>query len=139
MAITQYSRIARVTGKILNVHGSQHFLNIRTNYIQAASLVAELVKNSPAMREILVLSLGLEDFLEKGKATHSSILPGEFHSPGVTKSQTGLNCFHFHFHISGKRTRGYLMLWDMRTFTSVQIKWIWISWFKKYIIYFRGK
>ena len=48
--------------------------NIHTNYIQAASLVAELVKNSPTMREIWVLSLGLEDFLEKGKATHSSSL-----------------------------------------------------------------
>ena len=39
-----------------------------------ASLVAQLVKNQPAMREIWVLSLGWEDALEKGKATHSSIL-----------------------------------------------------------------
>ena len=39
-----------------------------------ASLVAHLVKNSPAMQETWVRSLGLEDPLEKGKATHSSIL-----------------------------------------------------------------
>ena len=39
-----------------------------------ASLVAQLVKNPPAMRETWVQSLGWEDPLEKGKATHSSIL-----------------------------------------------------------------
>ena len=38
------------------------------------SLVAQLVKNLPAMQETWVLSLGWEDALEKGKATHSSIL-----------------------------------------------------------------
>ena len=36
--------------------------------------VAKLVKNLPAMPETWVLSLGWEDPLEKGKATHSSIL-----------------------------------------------------------------
>ena len=39
-----------------------------------ASLVAQLVKNPPAMWETWVLSLGWEDPLEKGTATHSSIL-----------------------------------------------------------------
>ena len=39
-----------------------------------ASLVAQLVKNLPAMRETWIRSLGWEDLLEKGKATHSSIL-----------------------------------------------------------------
>ena len=38
-----------------------------------ASLVAQLVKNLPAMWETWVRSLGWEDLLEKGKATHSSI------------------------------------------------------------------
>ena len=38
------------------------------------SLVAQLVKNPPAMRETWVWSLGWEDLLEKGKATHFSIL-----------------------------------------------------------------
>ena len=36
--------------------------------------VAELVKNLPAMPETWVRSLGWEDLLEKGKASHSSIL-----------------------------------------------------------------
>ena len=39
-----------------------------------ASLVAQLVKNLPAMRETLIRFLGQEDQLEKGKAIHSSIL-----------------------------------------------------------------
>ena len=39
-----------------------------------ASLVAQLVKNPPAMQEIWVRSLGWEDPLEKRKATPSSIL-----------------------------------------------------------------
>ena len=39
-----------------------------------ASLVAQLVKNPPAMWETWVRSLSWEDALEKGKATHSSIL-----------------------------------------------------------------
>ena len=39
-----------------------------------ASLVAQLVKNLPAMQETWVQSLCWEDPLEKGKATHSSIL-----------------------------------------------------------------
>ena len=38
------------------------------------SLVAQLVKNPPAMQETWVLSPGWEDPLEKGKVTHSSIL-----------------------------------------------------------------
>ena len=39
-----------------------------------ASLVAQLVKNPPVTWETWVRSLGWEDPLEKGKATHSSIL-----------------------------------------------------------------
>ena len=42
--------------------------------ISWASLVAQLVKNPPAMRETWVQSLGWEDPLEKGQVTHSSIL-----------------------------------------------------------------
>ena len=43
-------------------------------HVTRASLVAETVKNLPAMREIWVQSLDWEDPLEKGIATHSSIL-----------------------------------------------------------------
>ena len=44
-----------------------------------ASLVAQLVKTPPAMWETWIRSLGWEDPLEKGKATHSIFWPGEFH------------------------------------------------------------
>ena len=57
-----------------------------------ASLMTQLVKNPPAMWETWVGSLGLEDPLEKGKATHSSILawriPWTCIVHGVAKSQT---------------------------------------------------
>ena len=44
-----------------------------------ASLVAQLVKNLPAMRETWVLSLGWENPLEKGKLPTAVFWPGEFH------------------------------------------------------------
>ena len=44
-----------------------------------ASLVAQLVKNPPALRETWVRSLGWEDPLEKAKATTPVFWPGEFH------------------------------------------------------------
>ena len=63
-----------------------------------------MVKNTPATQETRVRSLGQEDPLEKGMATHSSNLawrilwteePGET-VHGVAKSWTGLSDFHFH-------------------------------------------
>ena len=61
-----------------------------------ASLVAQLVKNSPAMWETWVQSLGWENPLEKGKATHSSILVWRNCTVhGITNSQTRLSHFHF--------------------------------------------
>ena len=48
---------------------------IMTNYATVrASLVAQMVKNLPAMQETQFQSLGWEGPLEKGMATHSSIL-----------------------------------------------------------------
>ena len=44
-----------------------------------ASLVAQLVKNPPAVRETWVQSLGWEDLLEEDLAIHSSVLPREFY------------------------------------------------------------
>ena len=41
---------------------------------QSSSLVAQMVNNLPAMQETQAQSLGWEDPLEKGMATHSSIL-----------------------------------------------------------------
>ena len=60
-------------------------------------LVAQTVKNLLAMWETQVQSLGQEDPLEKGMATHSNILawripwteePGELTVPGVSESWT---------------------------------------------------
>ena len=49
------------------------FYLIVTNLF-GASLVAQMVKNLPAMQETWVQFLGWEDPLEKGRATHCSIL-----------------------------------------------------------------
>ena len=65
-----------------------------------ASLVAQLVKNSPAMQETWVGSLDWEDSLEKGKATYLSILPGEFHglySPRGHKESDMTEWLSLHF------------------------------------------
>jgi len=50
-----------------------YFLMLRWNCLWA-SLMAQLVKNPPAMWETWIRSLGWEDPLEKEKATHSSVL-----------------------------------------------------------------
>ena len=59
-----------------------------------------MVKNLPAMQETWAQSLGQENLLEKGMATHSSILaweiqwteePGELQSMGLQKSWTRLS------------------------------------------------
>ena len=64
-----------------------------------ASLVAQTVKNPPAVWETWVRSLGWKDALKEGMATHSSILAWRIHMDreawwakvhGVTKSQTQL-------------------------------------------------
>ena len=44
------------------------------SHLSRASLMAQLVKNPPAMWDTWVRSLGWEDPLEKGKATYASIL-----------------------------------------------------------------
>ena len=48
--------------------------NYSTSIQYWASLIAQLVKNLPAMQETVVRFLGWEDLLDKGRATHSSIL-----------------------------------------------------------------
>ena len=63
-------------------------------------LVAQMVKNPPVMQETWVRSLGWEDSLEEGMATHSSILAWRLPMDRgawrvtvheVAKSRTGLN------------------------------------------------
>ena len=58
-----------------------------------ASLVAQPVKNPPAVWETWVRSLGWEDPLEKGTATHSSILAWRIPWTTVAKSRTRLRDF----------------------------------------------
>ena len=62
-----------------------------------ASLVAQMVKNLPAMQDTRIQSLGQEDPLEKGMAAHSSVLawripwtqePGGLQSMGLQESDT---------------------------------------------------
>ena len=74
-----------------------------------------VAKNPPAMQEMQVQCWGWENALEKGLASHCSVLfllftpvflPGEFHGqrnlvatvPGVSKSRTQLNNTHTHTH-----------------------------------------
>ena len=53
---------------------NEHLLCDRCLLCNTASLVAQLVKNPPAMQETWVRALGWEDGLDKGTATLSSIL-----------------------------------------------------------------
>ena len=68
-----------------------------------ASLVAQTVKNLPAMQETWVRSLGREDPVEKGMATHSSILAWRIL---WREEPEGLQCLGLqrvrHFHIESK-------------------------------------
>ena len=68
--------------------------------IPRASLVAQTVQNLPAMRETWVRSLGWEEPLEEGLATHSSVLAWRIPTDrgawrakvhGVAKSLRGLS------------------------------------------------
>ena len=69
------------------------FCNNGSHYSASwASLVAQLVKNLPEMQKTWVWSLGWDNSLEKGKATHSSGCTVH----GVIKSRTQLSDFHFH-------------------------------------------
>ena len=72
-----------------------------------AFLVAQMVKNLPAMQETWVWSPGQEDPLEKEMATHSSILawripwtkgPSGLQSMGSQRAGHGLSNHYFHFH-----------------------------------------
>ena len=75
-------------------------VSMQSLWFLEVSLLAQLVKKLPAMQETWVWSLGGEELLEKGKATHPCILawriPGIVQSMG-SQSQIWLSNFHFHF------------------------------------------
>ena len=84
----------------LRLTGLISLLSKGLSRIFSASLVAQTIKNLPAMRETPVWSLSWEDPLEKGMATHSSILAwriawteelGQATVHGVEKSQIRLS------------------------------------------------
>ena len=79
-----------------------------------ASLVAQMVKNVPAVWETWVRSLGWEDPLEKGTATHSTILawrnprieePDRLTGHGVAKSRTQVSNFRCSFSANNLRIK----------------------------------
>ena len=95
------------------------------------TLVAQMVKNPPALSETWVLSLVWEDPLEKRMVTHSSILarripwtekPGRLYSRESQKSRTRLSNFHFNinktFYFIGKCSNFFLLSWDILALLS---------------------
>ena len=108
IALTRQTFVGKVMSLLFNIKENTHTQHIYTHthntYIYTpththtrASLVAHLGKNPRALQETWVQSVGWEDPLEEGKATHSSILawriPWTIH--GVAKSPTQLSSFHF--------------------------------------------
>ena len=88
-------------------------------YCARASLIAQSVKNLPAMQETRVRFLGREDPLEKEMATHSSILawripwteePGRLQSMGSQESDTTYRLYYY-----------YLLLYCAKVFFFVYL------------------
>ena len=89
-----------------------------TPHLKRASLVAQMVKRLPTMRETLVRSLGREDPLEKEMATHSSTLAWKIpwmEEPGRQQSMGSQRVGHD---------------WETSLhFTSLQVVCDWRNWF----------
>ena len=102
---------------ILDHHSWLFRLCIRSSFlwlkeltcILNTSLVAQMVKNPPAMQETQVWSLGWEDPLEKGVATHCSILawriprteePGGLQSGGWKRVRHNWAMFTYFFYLT---------------------------------------
>ena len=104
------TRVSHIGGRCFNLWATRellpyHVVIVGTHLRSSgnwASLLAQLVKNPPAMQETLVWSLGWEDPLEKGKATHSSILAWRIpwtYSPWVHKESDMTEWLSLHFHL----------------------------------------
>ena len=94
-----------------------HFKYVQTSWIGAA-LVAQTVKNPPAMQETHIQSLGWEDPLEKEMAAHSNILasrilyteePGGLQSMGSQRHNWETNT-HTHTHTLLEYTKNYWLI-----------------------------
>ena len=80
-----------------------------------ASLVAQMLQNLPAMQETWVLSLGWEDPLEEGMATHSSILAwtipmdkGAWRAQSMGSQRVGQDWATKHYEATTVKTMCYL-------------------------------
>ena len=125
--MTEKSCFTHFMCKVPWVKTLSNHLPLATSTFSWSSLVAQMVKNLPAVQKASVGRLGWEDSLEEGMATHSSILAwripmdrGAWRATvhGVTKSQTRLSDFHWltdsttsarlkTLHISGQASRGF--------------------------------
>ena len=94
MSVGELILVQKVSKLQTNLKYNFTYMNFQ-NLELRAYLVAQLVKNRPAMQEIWVQFLGWEDSLEKEMATHSSILawkipwtdePGRLQSIGLQES-----------------------------------------------------
>ena len=74
----RFVSLFRKTVNFVNASLSK-FLYLFHKVLSHKGLMAQLVKNLPAVQETWIRSLGWEDPLDKGNATHSSILAREFH------------------------------------------------------------
>ena len=91
-------------------------------YIYIASLVAQMVKNLPAMQKTWVRSLGREDSREEGMTTYSSILawripwiekPGGLPDHGVTKRHDRVTKCSIYIYIYTHTHTLDIMIWDL--------------------------
>ena len=83
---------------------SVYSFNYHSSYLPLDSLVVQMVKSLPTMQETWVQSLDQEDPLEKGMATHCSILAWKIpwrslvgYSPWGHKESDTTEWLHFHF------------------------------------------
>ena len=90
-----------MTEWLSTVHSTSHLKHFFW-MLNGASLVAQIVKRLPAVRETRVRFLGWEDPLEKEMATHSSTLAWKIpwtEEPGRLQSMDTTEWLHFHFHL----------------------------------------
>ena len=78
-------------------------MKLYSTFLSLTSLVAQMIKRLPTMRETWIQSLGQEDLLEKEMAPHSSILAWKIpwiEEPGKLQSMGSQNRTWLHFHFS---------------------------------------
>ena len=98
-------------------------------YVKWASLVAQMVKHPPTMRETRVQSLGWEDLLEKEMATHSSILAWKIpwkEEPGRLQSMGSQRVGH-----DWATSLSLILLYTYITICKIDSQWEFAVWLRK--------